>query len=154
MDPVKSRILIDNAIVPGFLGPESLRIFNLLDMYMLGNLNGKERTKKQWRELFKATDTQLVTDNIWEEKNGGRPGGRVIELRLKTTKPNGMSGFHHEASKNVTESNTEDGVHEELSEKPAAEQVGVNEIDRVLSEESNETTGMQPGVSMMEQRWE
>ena len=89
MDPVRSRILIDDAVVPGLLGPESLRIFNLLDMYMLGNLNGKERTEKQWRELFKATDERLVVEKIWMERNGGLQGGRVIELRLQQDKPNG-----------------------------------------------------------------
>lgn len=66
MDPTKSCILIDDAVVPGFHGPESLRIFNLLDMNMLSNLNGKERTEKQWRELFKATDKRLVIEKIWE----------------------------------------------------------------------------------------
>jgi sterigmatocystin 8-O-methyltransferase len=34
MDPDKSRILIDDAVVPELLGQESLRIYNFLDMYM------------------------------------------------------------------------------------------------------------------------
>jgi sterigmatocystin 8-O-methyltransferase len=32
MDPEKSRILIDDAVVPDSLGQESLRFFNILDM--------------------------------------------------------------------------------------------------------------------------
>jgi sterigmatocystin 8-O-methyltransferase len=32
MDPERSRILIDDAVVPELLGHESLRMFNLLDM--------------------------------------------------------------------------------------------------------------------------
>ena len=137
MDPAKSRILIDDAVVPNFLGPESLRIFNLLDMYMLGNLNGKERTEKQWRELFKATDERLVIEKIWEEKNGGHQGGRVIELRLKSTEPNGVNGFHQEYSDKAVEQGVINGIHQELSEKPA-EQNGVTGVHQEVLEKPME----------------
>lgn len=55
MDPVKSRILIDDAIVPDALGQDSLRYFNLLDMYVvsLGTL----------RLLWVADHVQLHDDD-------------------------------------------------------------------------------------------
>lgn len=127
MDPVKSRILIDDAVVPGLLGPESLRIFNLLDMYMLGNLNGKERTEKQWRELFKAADERLVVEKIWLERNGGLQGGRVIELRLQQDQPNGAN-------------HTEPSVanHTELN------RVGVSELNSATKTELGAANNAQP----------
>ncbi len=152
MDPAKSRILIDDAVVPGFLGPESLRIFNLLDMYMLGNLNGKERTARQWRELFNATDERLVIDKIWEEKNGGHQGGRVIELRLKPTEPNGVNGFHQGTVDSAVEQNHSDEVHQVPSGKPA-EQNGVNGVHQEGSEKPLEQDGIdgkQPELNVME----
>ena len=154
MDPAKSRILIDDAVVPGFLGPESLRIFNLLDMYMLGNLNGKERTAKQWRELFNATDERLVVDNIWEEKNGGPQGGRVIELRLKSTEPDGVNGLHQDLVENPVEQIDIDRVHQVPSETPA-EQNGVNRVHQEGSEKPMERDGIygkQPELHVMEQQ--
>ena len=154
MDPAKSRILIDDAVVPGFLGPESLRIFNLLDMYMLGNLNGKERTEKQWRELFKATDERLVIEKIWEEKNGGHQGGRVIELRLKPVVPNGANGFHQESSDKTIEHNAVNGSDKELG-KNSTNENGVDGVHQEASEkplEHDALNGRQPELSTMEQQ--
>jgi sterigmatocystin 8-O-methyltransferase len=82
MDPAKSRILIDDAVVPELLGPESLRFFNLLDIYMLMILNAKERTEKQWAGLLRAVDPRLVLEKIWREPNAGLQGGAVLEARL------------------------------------------------------------------------
>jgi len=82
MEPGKSRILIDDAVVPQLLGSESVRFFNLLDMYMLMILNAKERTEKQWAELFRAVDPRLVLEKIWREPNAGAQGGAVLEVRL------------------------------------------------------------------------
>ena len=137
MDPTKSRILIDDAIVPNFLGPESLRIFNLLDMYMLANLNGKERTEKQWRELFKATDERLVVKNIWEEKNGGHQGGRVIELCLKSQGSNGVNDLHKEANERIMSQNALSGIPQEFGKK-SPEPNKANGVHRGISEESAE----------------
>ena len=154
MDPAKSRILIDDAVVPGFLGPESLRIFNLLDMYMLGNLNGKERTEKQWRELFQATDERLVIEKIWEEKNGGHQGGRVIELRLKPIEPNGVNGFHQEESDKAVKQNATNGVHQELNGKPAEHnivtQVHQERLEKLV--EDDVVRAKRPEPSIMEQK--
>lgn len=49
MDPAKSRILIDDVVVPGVLGKDSQRFFNLLDVYMAMSVIGKERTESQWK---------------------------------------------------------------------------------------------------------
>jgi len=83
MDPEKSRILIDDAVVPSFLGQESLRFFNLLDIYMMMILNAKERTQPQWEELFKMANERLVLERVWREPDGGPQGGTVLELRLR-----------------------------------------------------------------------
>ncbi|KAF4635649.1 hypothetical protein G7Y89_g2449 [Cudoniella acicularis] len=83
MDPDKSRILIDDAVVPEVLGDESLRIFNFLDIYMMMILNAKERTEPQWRELFALVSERLVLEKIWREPGGGPQGGSVLELRLR-----------------------------------------------------------------------
>ncbi|KAI9767101.1 MAG: hypothetical protein M1840_005890 [Geoglossum simile] len=83
MDPGVSRILIDDAVIPDLLGAQSMRFFNLLDMYMLMILNAKERTEKQWAELLRAVDERLVLERIWTEPDAGRQGGTVLEARLK-----------------------------------------------------------------------
>ena len=153
MDPARSRILIDDAVVPSFLGPESLRIFNLLDMYMLGNLNGKERTEIQWRELFKATDKRLTIEKIWEEKNGGHQGGRVIEVRLTPTDLSGMNGLHPGVSDKAVGQTAITGVHQDLSEK-LPEQHGVPGVYQEVLEkpmEQDTTNSKQSEPSPMEQ---
>ncbi|KAH8585512.1 putative O-methyltransferase [Bisporella sp. PMI_857] len=83
MDPEKSRILIDDAVVPEVLGQESLRIFNLLDIYMMMILNAKERSESQWSEVFEAVNERLMLEKIWREPGGGPQGGCVLELRLR-----------------------------------------------------------------------
>ena len=83
MDPEKSRILVDDAVVPSLLGQESLRFFNLLDIYMMMILNAKERTQSQWEELFKTANERLVLKKGWREPGGGPQGGTVLELRLR-----------------------------------------------------------------------
>lgn len=82
MDPDTSRILIDEAVVPGFLGQESLRSLNLLDMYLMMVLNGKERTESQWLELFKMASPRLILEKVWKEPGTGPEGGTILELRL------------------------------------------------------------------------
>jgi sterigmatocystin 8-O-methyltransferase len=83
MEPGKSRILIDDAIVPSFLGPESSRFFNLLDLYMLAGLNGKERTLEQWNYLIQMVSPKLVLEKVWKTPNGGPESGTILELRLQ-----------------------------------------------------------------------
>ena len=83
MDPGKSRILIDDAVVPESLGQDSLRFYNFLDIHMLTILNAKERTKSQWQQLASATDDRLIIERIWEGRDAGPQGGRVIELKLR-----------------------------------------------------------------------
>ncbi|KAF2195912.1 putative O-methyltransferase [Zopfia rhizophila CBS 207.26] len=83
MDPERSRILIDDAVLPNLLGQDSLRIFNLLDIYMMMILNAKERTEPQWRELFGKASERLVVEKIWREPGTGLQGGTVLELRLR-----------------------------------------------------------------------
>lgn len=83
MDPGKSRILIDDAVVPGVLGQDSLRFFNFLDTYMAMAFNGKERTERQWKELFGMVDERLVLEKIWRVEGSGPEAGAVLELRLK-----------------------------------------------------------------------
>lgn len=82
MDPAKSRILIDDAVVPGVLGQDSLRFFNLLDVYMAMSVNGKERTERQWKELIQTVDERLMLENIWRVEGSGPEAGTVLELRL------------------------------------------------------------------------
>lgn len=81
MSASKSRILIDDAVIPDLLGSENIRLFNMLDIHMAMVLNAKERTRKQWEALCRETDERLVIERIWEE--GGPSGGRVLELRLR-----------------------------------------------------------------------
>ncbi|EAW14841.1 O-methyltransferase xanE [Aspergillus clavatus NRRL 1] len=88
MDPEKSRILIDDAIVPSFLGPESSRFFNLLDLYMLFSLNGKERTLEHWNQLIKMVSPRLVLEKIWKKPGSGPESGTVLELRLRAEEVN------------------------------------------------------------------
>ena len=83
MDPEKSRILIDDAVVPGLLAQDSLRYYNLLDLYMLLVSNGKERSEKDWLDLFKLTDERLVLTKVWKEPGSGPQSGTVLELRLR-----------------------------------------------------------------------
>lgn len=83
MDPKKSRILIDDAVVPNSLGQDSLRFYNFLDIHMLTILNAKERTKSQWEQLVNATDERLIIERIWEGRVAGPQCGRVIELKLR-----------------------------------------------------------------------
>jgi sterigmatocystin 8-O-methyltransferase len=83
MEPEKSRILIDDAVVPAFLAQDSLRYYNLLDMYMMMVSNGKERSEKDWLDLFKMTDERLVLEKVWKEPGSGPQGGTVLELRLR-----------------------------------------------------------------------
>jgi sterigmatocystin 8-O-methyltransferase len=83
MEPGKSRILIDDAIVPSFLGPESSRFYNLLDLYMLVALNGKERTLEQWNHLFQMVSPKLVLEKVWKTPDGGPESGTILELRLQ-----------------------------------------------------------------------
>ncbi|RHZ57240.1 O-methyltransferase xanE [Aspergillus thermomutatus] len=83
MEPGKSRILIDDAIVPSFLGPESSRFFNFLDLYMLVAMNGKERTLEQWNQLFQMVSPKLVLEKIWKTPDGGPESGTILELRLQ-----------------------------------------------------------------------
>ena len=83
MDPKKSRILIDDAVVPETLGQDSIRFYNFLDMHMLQILNAKERTKTQWDQIVKATDKRLAIERIWEPCDSGPQSGRVIELKLQ-----------------------------------------------------------------------
>lgn len=82
MDPAKSRILIDDAVVPGVLGQDSLRFFNLLDVYMAMSVNGKERTERQWKALIKSVDERLVLEKIWRVEGSGPEAGTLLELRL------------------------------------------------------------------------
>ncbi|ERF73283.1 hypothetical protein EPUS_03115 [Endocarpon pusillum Z07020] len=70
MHPTRSRILIDDAVIPDLLGSESIRMFSMLDIHMAMRLNAKERTRKQREELCRATDERLVVDKIWEERDG------------------------------------------------------------------------------------
>ena len=83
MDPRKSRILIDDAVVPNSLGQDSLRFYNFLDIHMLTILNAKERTKSQWEQLASATDERLTVEHIWEGRDAGPQCGKVIELKLR-----------------------------------------------------------------------
>ena len=83
MDASKSRILIDDAIVPGLLGQDSVRFFNFLDVYMMMAFNGKERTERQWNELFKMVDERLVLEKVWRVEGSGPEAGAVLELRLR-----------------------------------------------------------------------
>jgi sterigmatocystin 8-O-methyltransferase len=50
---------------------------------MMMILNAKERTERQWRELFREVDNRLVVEKIWREPGGGPQGGSVIELKLR-----------------------------------------------------------------------
>lgn len=79
----KSRILIDDAVVPGYLGQDSLRLFNLLDIYMMMAFNGKERTERQWLELLRMVNERLVVEKIWRVPGSGPETGTVLEVRLK-----------------------------------------------------------------------
>ena len=83
MDPTKSRILIDDAVVPDTLGQDSARFYNFLDIHMLTILNAKERTRSQWEQLAKAADERLCIERIWEPSNAGIQSGRVIELKIQ-----------------------------------------------------------------------
>ncbi|KAB8542087.1 hypothetical protein FH972_025550 [Carpinus fangiana] len=83
MVPGKSRILIDDAVVPDLLGPDMIRFHNLMDIHMLTILNAKERTHRQWQKLVTEVDSRLYIERIWEQSDAGLQGGRVIELRLK-----------------------------------------------------------------------
>lgn len=82
MDLHKSRILIDDAIVPDVLGSDQLKFFTMMDIHMLTILNAKERTLAQWQSLFEAVDSRLSVVKVWEEEGTGLQGGRVLELAL------------------------------------------------------------------------
>lgn len=78
----KSRILIEDMIVPCLYGEETEWFINHADIVMLGGLNAKERSLAQWNSLVKKADERLEIVRVWRE-NGDLTGySATIEVRL------------------------------------------------------------------------
>ncbi|RAQ56991.1 sterigmatocystin 8-O-methyltransferase [Aspergillus flavus] len=82
MDPSKSRILLDEMIMPDLLAQDSQRFMNQIDMTVVLTLNGKERSPKEWNSLITMVDGRLETEKIWWRKGEEGSHWGVQQLRL------------------------------------------------------------------------
>lgn len=82
MDPIKSRILLDEMVVPDLLAQDSQRFMNQIDMTVVLTLNGKERSAKEWDSLITMVDGKLETEKTWWRKGEEGSHWGVQQLRL------------------------------------------------------------------------
>jgi len=75
MDPEKSRLLIDDFVVPD---TNVHWLTANLDLVMWLYFSGMERTMPQWKILFEAVDLELV--RVWSTSSSSC---NVIELRKR-----------------------------------------------------------------------
>lgn len=79
MDPKKSRILVDDLVLPEQIGPDQNRLAHLRDFQMMVLCNSPERTASQWAALLKRVDERLVIEKIW----GSADGPPILECKLQ-----------------------------------------------------------------------
>ncbi|KAE8422574.1 O-methyltransferase-domain-containing protein [Aspergillus pseudocaelatus] len=83
MDPTKSRILLDEMVVPDLLAQDSQRFMNQIDMTVVLTLNGKERSTKEWDSLIATVGGGLEIEKTWWRKGEEGSHWGVQQLRLR-----------------------------------------------------------------------
>jgi O-methyltransferase domain len=83
MDLAKSKILVEESIMPDNVGTDQDRLAIIKDIQMLLLFNGKERTKEQWRKLMSAADRRLEVQRFWQTGTGAGYRNAIIEVALK-----------------------------------------------------------------------